>query len=184
MSTDQHEEQWRAVPGFEGRYEVSSLGRVKSLARTANSWCGGRTVSARLLKQKIGRGGYCEVSLSDGGRTYSYFTVHKLVMSVFGAAPKNGEVVDHINGDKIDNRIGNLRLTNKRGNAQNQRRAMSHNGTGYLGVCFEKQTGKYKAAIRPDGGTQSVTLGRFETPEEAHEVYLRAKREVHPACTI
>lgn len=91
----------------------------------------------------------------------------------------NGQV-DHINGDHTDNRISNLRdLTNAQ-NAQNRRRAKSDNSTHHLGVSFDRRKVErpYRARIMVDGAMKS--LGYHDTAEEAHDVYLAAKRELHP----
>lgn len=87
--------------------------------------------------------------------------------------------VDHINGNHVDNRITNLRdLTNGQ-NAQNRRRARKDNSTGFLGVSYDpRHGGRYRARIMVDGSMKS--LGYRATAEEAHDVYLAAKRELHP----
>lgn len=92
-------------------------------------------------------------------------------------------VIDHIDGDKKNNRIENLRCVSVSVNTQNQRSAMRHNKCGFLGVTHEKQTGKFKAAINIGLG-KSKTLGRFNTAEEAHAAYVNAKRVYHAGCTI
>lgn len=89
-------------------------------------------------------------------------------------------VVDHLNGDTRDNRLANLRDTTPRVNCENQRRAHSRNPTGLLGV---RQSGsRYSALITVRGRCQY--LGSFGSPEEAHEAYLTAKRELHEGCTL
>jgi len=88
--------------------------------------------------------------------------------------------VDHINGDKLDNRWDNLRLTDRRKNMQNQRRAHSRNSSGFLGVS--RNNDQWRARIRVNGKSKHV--GYYSTPEEAHEAYLKAKRELHQGCTI
>lgn len=86
--------------------------------------------------------------------------------------------VDHINGDHTDNRIANLRdLTNAQ-NAQNRTRAKSDNPTGLLGVSVDRRSSRYRARIMLNGRMKS--LGYHATPEDAHEAYLAAKRELHP----
>lgn len=84
-------------------------------------------------------------------------------------------MVDHINGDRSDNRWSNLRETNHLLNAQNITGAMKTNRTGFLGVCIDgrRKAKKYLAAIRVRGTYEY--LGAFETPEEAHKAYLKAK---------
>lgn len=90
-------------------------------------------------------------------------------------------MIDHKNGVRHDNRWLNLRLSDNSRNGQNVSRSHSDNVSGYLGVSFHKQTGKYVAKIKTPG-SRSTYLGIFETPELAHSAYLSAKRELHAAC--
>lgn len=88
--------------------------------------------------------------------------------------------IDHINGDKTDNRIDNLRDVIHCENNQNERKARKVSSTGKLGI-YPKE-GRYGAKIVKEG--KKKHLGYFKTPEQAHEAYLKAKRELHRTCTI
>lgn len=90
--------------------------------------------------------------------------------------------IDHINGDKTDNRLANLRDVPRLLNAQNQTRAHKRNGTGLLGVHYDQDRDRYIAAIFTGG--RKRFLGRHETAEAAHAAYLSAKRRLHEGCTI
>ncbi len=90
--------------------------------------------------------------------------------------------IDHINGDKADNRISNLRLATPVLNQQNMRGASKSSGTGLLGAQVCRFTGLYRARIRVNGRT--VEIGRFHTAIEAHGAYVAAKRRLHEGCTI
>lgn len=94
--------------------------------------------------------------------------------------------VDHINGDRADNRFCNLRLATNSQNQQNRRAAQASSSTGLMGVLNVSRLRGYpkpfKAAIKKNG--RLTTLGYFETAEEAHAAYLAAKRVVHEFCTI
>jgi hypothetical protein len=82
----------------------------------------------------------------------------------------SGEV-DHINGDKSDDRLCNLRVVTHQQNMWNQKiRADSQ--TGYKGVSFDKRSGKYRAHIRSNG--KRIHLGIFSTAEVAHKAYMVA----------
>ena len=110
------------------------------------------------------------------------YLAHRIAwLYVYGEHPSN--LIDHIDGNKKNNAIANLRVVTMSENSQNQKRAMSGNKCGVLGVTFEKQTKKFKASINI-GGVVSKTLGRFNTAEEAHQVYLNAKRIHHAGCTL
>lgn len=91
-------------------------------------------------------------------------------------------IIDHIDGDRSNNRISNLRITDAVGNAQNQRAAQRNNTSGLIGAHYNSRVSKWTSRIRAPGGRKF--LGYFDTPEEAHEAYLRAKRELHTTCTI
>jgi hypothetical protein len=92
------------------------------------------------------------------------------------------QVIDHINGDRADNRIQNLRNCRQSDNVQNLRGAKSNSNTGLLGVSFDKERGKFVAGIGLGGKRKAI--GRFDTAEDAHEAYLAVKRQVHSHSTV
>lgn len=106
---------------------------------------------------------------------------HRLAwLYTHGQYPSN--LLDHINGNKTDNRLSNLREATYSENSQNRSKAGSNNVSGFLGVSFHKVTNKFRSQIKLFGKT--TYLGAFKTPEEAYEVYLKAKRELHPFGNI
>lgn len=90
--------------------------------------------------------------------------------------------VDHIDGDKTNNRIVNLRVASRSMNSQNQIRAHNRNTSGLLGVSIDRKRGKWIASIFHNG--KKKHLGRFDSPELAHARYLEEKRRIHNGCTI
>ena len=91
-------------------------------------------------------------------------------------------VIDHINGDPSDNRLSNLRDVTQKENLQNRVSAQKNNkSSGLLGVTLRKN-GKWGARLSVDG--KNLHLGYFLSKEQAHEVYLHAKRKHHSGCTI
>lgn len=107
--------------------------------------------------------------------------IHRYIwLYVHGKWPDG--VIDHIDGNAMNNRLDNLRDVSQHVNTQNNRKARSNNRSGFLGVHFDKNRNLYKAEITMAGKNRH--LGRFNTPEEAHEAYLKAKRELHEGCTI
>jgi hypothetical protein len=101
-------------------------------------------------------------------------------MMFHGAWPSGD--IDHINGQKTDNRIENLRDVTRTINSENRRGSNTNTATGYLGVSVHARSGKYRARIRAKG--RLISLGLFLLPEEAHAAYISAKRDLHFGCTI
>lgn len=116
--------------------------------------------------------GYVARTIRDENGKRRQLHLHRFILGVDDA----GVMVDHINGDPLDNRRENLRVCS---NSENQRnRGVSKNSsTGYKGVCFHKQSGKYRAQIRHQGARH--TIGQFPTPEEAAHAYNKASISLH-----
>ena len=91
-------ERWRPVPGYEGLYEVSDHGRVRSFQRRANG--------PLILKQAV-RKGYAGVTLSRDKQP-RIFRVNRLVAMAFHGLPEEGQVCRHLNNNPLDNRAVNL----------------------------------------------------------------------------
>ena len=98
---------------------------------------------------------------------------------IHGTWPANS--IDHIDGDKTNNRIANLRDVTVAQNNQNFRTARSDNRLGLLGVRT-KNGRRFDATIWVDGKTKHI--GTFSTPESAHAAYIVEKRKVHPFGTL
>ena len=100
-------EEWRDVAGYEGLYQVSSMGRVKSLERKLPHWRGGERIQKERILKPVVVGGYLRVGLSVDGKL-KMLRVHRLVCEAFHENPENKPEVNHINEDKTDNRAVNL----------------------------------------------------------------------------
>ena len=95
---------WKDIEGYEGLYQVSNLGRVKSIY----GWCGNRFVKrTKILKLKINNKGYTKVYLYKNKKSKMFF-VHRLVAMAFVPNPNNLPQVNHKDGNKLNNSIGNL----------------------------------------------------------------------------
>lgn len=122
----------------------------------------------------VSRGGYVYI-----GYGKSRYLAHRLAwLMSSGGWPQHD--VDHVNGDKADNSLKNLRDIPHRANCENQRQAHLDSRSGGMGVVQRGR--RFRAYITLKG--KAKYLGSFSTPEAAHEAYLIAKRELHTGCTI
>ena len=98
------EEIWRSIDGYEGLYEVSNTGLIRSLDR----FVGNRNrIKGKILSIKIEKNGYCSVALFKYGKMKRYL-VHRLVARAFIPNPDNLPQVNHKNEDKSNNNVDNL----------------------------------------------------------------------------
>ena len=106
------------------------------------------------------------------GINYNSYRAHRLIFLMHkGYLPKT---IDHINGDKLDNRIENLRAATV-GQNQHNRKTNANNTSGYKGVWWNKASKKWAAGIKLEG--KRIHLGYFDNVEEAAEVILNYLRE-------
>jgi phosphoribosyl-ATP pyrophosphohydrolase len=121
--------------------------------------------------------GYWIVTVTGHGQFYA----HRLAwLYVHGEWPK---FIDHINLDKMDNRLCNLRNVEQRINNQNKRDANKNNIAGFLGVSYDaRNASPWVARIWVDGRSKHIKA--CKTKEEAHEAYIAAKRKIHEGCTL
>jgi hypothetical protein len=110
----------------------------------------------------------CRTVIENGNKRTEY--LHRALLN-----PNSNEVVDHINGNGLDNQKANLRLCTKQQNSWNSDKN-TKNVSGYKGVSFEKTTGKWRVRIRKDG--KSYSYGLYEQAEEASKVYLEKAQEL------
>lgn len=114
--------------------------------------------------------GYLKIGI-DGKR----YKAHRIAYFMGTGIEAKGDI-DHIDGDRSNNRLSNLRDVSRAENIQNQRHANRDSKTGVLGVTRTKSR-KYRAQIAKDGKNKS--LGVFATAEAAHAAYVEAKRQIH-----
>jgi len=127
-----------------------------------------RVMAHKWVKQFSTRGKYFSSYFPDIKRR---LTLHRYLTN----CPK-GMLVDHINGNMLDNRQENLRVCNSIQNGCN-RSKQKNNKSGYKGVYQDKKTKRWKAYIRTKG--KDIHLGYFETPEKAYEAYSIASKKYH-----
>jgi HNH endonuclease len=118
---------------------------------------------------KLNKTGYIQIKF----RGCVYYA-HRLIWMYHTGEDPGKLFVDHINLDRSDNRIENLRLVTVQQNAHNTR-VRSHSKSGFKGVYFER--GRYRVRIRVDGRTKN--FGSYPTPEEAYSVYLQTVSDLN-----
>ncbi len=154
-------ESWKAVIGYEGLYEVSSFGRVRSLPRTVTRHDGyTQSYHGRVLRQRPDLVGYPVVSLSRGGQRKGLH-VHVLAMRAFVGDPPDGMECCHWDGDKANNRIENLRYGTRSDNMRDRKRHGTDNAGSRHGCS--KLTEERVVAIRSEyaaGGKTYKQLGK------------------------
>ena len=110
METDILIEKWHDIRGYEGLYQISNLGRVKSVERTVPSGLknsGYRTVRERIKRQRVAENGYCYVLLWKNGKSKLHL-IHRLVAEAFVPNPDNLPQVNHKDENKLKNIYTNL----------------------------------------------------------------------------
>ena len=117
------EEIWKDIEGYEGYYQISSLGRVKSLARPRYIKNYPQIFPERILKLHNTKHGYKQIRLSVH-RDVKIFKVHRLVANAFIPNPENKPCVNHIDGKKDNNIIANLEWVTQ---SENSIHAIIHN---------------------------------------------------------
>jgi len=161
------EEIFLPIIGYEGLYEISNLGRVKSFASS-------NVRKIPFMKIYIGKIGYPIVVLSKNNKSKHKY-LHRLLAEHFIANPNNLPVVDHIDNVKTNNDIDNLRWVTKRQNEISTNKKKDTHASKYTGVCFDKYWGRYKATVSENGKTKN--LGTYRTEDEAHERYQKYLKE-------
>ena len=112
MNKENQEEIWKDVKNYEGLYQVSNLGRIKSLNYN-------HTNKEKILELFKNNQGYMIICLHKKGRQKT-FRVHRLVAEAFIPNPKNKPEIDHINTIRDDNRVENLRWVTRKENSNNE----------------------------------------------------------------
>jgi hypothetical protein len=167
---------WKDIPEYEGTYQVSDIGNVKSLGREVLRNGNTMIIKEKILKPSPNNQGYLLVGLCSNSLKKN-MKVHVLVAMAFLNHKPDGThkiVVDHINNNKLDNRLVNLQLINHRENTSKDRK----NGTSkYTGVCWQKLNNKWQAEITING--KKKYLGLFTDEYEAHLLYQKALKMYH-----
>jgi len=153
-------EQWKIIEGYEN-YEVSNYGNVRN------------NYTDRVLKPNLCRG-YHIIRTSKDGKVKKHY-LHRLVANAFIENPNNKKQVDHIDNNRINNNVNNLRFCSNTENCRNKG-INKTNTSGIKGVTWDKRVNKWKAEIGIDGIT--IHLGCFDDIKEAKQARIRKVNEV------
>ena len=157
---------WKDVVGYEGRYLISNTGKLKSIIKNKE----------KLLKGNLSSKGYIQYTLNwKLKKNPNGYRAHQLVAQAFLGHKPDGMnfVIDHINDNKLDNRIENLQIVSQRFNSCKTQGKYSSQ---YKGVCWEKNKKKWGSSIRING--KSKHLGYFIDEYEAHLTYQNALKNI------
>lgn len=166
---ENQEEIWKDIVGYEGLYMVSNLGRVRSFAKLKRLNDGTILGEPRILKQALTNYGYKQVCLYINNTT-TPFTIHKLVAIAFLNHKPNGHelIVDHIDGNKTNNKLQNLNIISQRENVAKGRCAKIGSSK-HIGVSWNKRSRKWLSYIYV--GNKRIDLGFFKSEIEASNAY-------------
>ena len=164
-------EVWKDIVEYEGYYQVSNLGRVKSLERIILVKNYSITIKEKFLKNRpTGSKGYASVMLcKDKQKSYK---VHRLVYETFIGKIDNDFVIDHIDNNPLNNKLNNLQMITHRLNISkdvNKQKTSSK----YTGVCWNKKYKKWRSRIVVN--KKSIHLGMFDNEYDAHLAYEKEK---------
>lgn len=163
-------EEWKDIEGYEGRYQVSNHGHIRTCARFVNTqWTTPRYLDSQIMKPYFFKYYYVSLASPDGRK--KRIKLHRLVAKAFIPNPDNKPYVDHKDGDVHNNCVSNLRWATNSDNQANQKPVL-RNTSGYRGVSFHKYRKKWTAAITKD--RIKIHLGDYAEPEAAALVYNEA----------
>jgi hypothetical protein len=156
-------EEWKDIPGYEGSYQVSNFGNVKSLDFN-------RSGKERLLKPGVNKNGYKFVVLFFDKKSKNYY-IHQLVaMAFYDHIPDGFKlVVNHKDNNQLNNHKDNLEIVTNRYNTQVHKKD--------VGISYNKPIKKFQSRIRING--KLISLGYFGDKEKALQIYQRALENVH-----
>ena len=183
VSLPMEQETWKDIPDYEGYYQASTLGRIRSLDRIVpHPRLGSQFVRGVIFKPSLSKQGYLRVSLSMDGKL-RYYCIHVLIAMTFLEHKPDGThkvCVDHINNTQLDNRASNLQLTTARINSTKDRKGWSSK---YIGVSWHKGEKKWISNIQIDG--KNVRLGSFKNEKDAAQAYQNKLNEIsiHDSCS-
>jgi hypothetical protein len=174
-------EKWKAIRGYEGMYEISNQGRVRSLSRYRENHRAVQHVPEIILKEYIGRWGYALVKLCSNGKAKE-MKVHRLVAEAFLNTPEKDQV-NHKDGNKLNNSVENLEWCTGSENMQhaydNGLHSLAHPVIlEEYGIIFPSMASAAKFVDGKQSGIYRCIVGRNKTHRGFH--FKSARKEATP----
>lgn len=159
---------WKDIMGFEGLYQISNYGNVKSCKRYVNAKFGKRVVNEKLLSLGKDKDGYLMAILCQDGIKQTV-KIHRLVANAFIDKIDGKDIVNHIDSNKSNNNLSNLEWVSSLENNCHSRLNIKSTSK-YIGVCFHKKDNNFRATATIDG--KKINLGGFKNEEDAYNARL------------
>lgn len=168
----EEKEIWKDIPGYDGFYQVSNLGRVKSF----------KMRTPKIMTCSLTKRGYLNVRLCRDGKPKNHL-VHRLVASCFVGCVDD-MTVNHIDFDKQNNRVENLEILSIRDNLihYHKENESSSKYTGVQNRSYSNKTNPWYACINYKG--KLLCLGSFSDEYEAHLEYMKYYNDLQNGCSL
>lgn len=174
---ENQKEIWKEVKEYEGLYEVSNFGRVRSLDRTRKALNNSiAKLTGRILSPGVVKSGYLTVALTKEGKAKT-FTIHQLVAIAFLNHKPCGYklIVDHRDNNPLNNTVDNLQIVTQRKNSSKDQFRFGRNSQ-YVGVCWHITRKRWYASLTNKG--IRYNLGSFINEYDAHLAYQNKLKEI------
>jgi hypothetical protein len=168
---------WKDIPGYEGLYQASNLGRVKSLDNKVLCRGGAyRIKRGKILSPYIHSDNYCFLTLYDNKIQSKRFSIHQLVAIAFLNHKPNGFklVINHKDFDRTNNNVNNLEIVTQR---QNTNLKHIPHSSQYTGVSWDNKFKRWKARIYFN--KKDKHIGYYKNEYEAHLAYEKVLEEIN-----